>query len=104
MFIYFITYLITFIDSVLTLGGITQVMCNVSLLDIYQSYNALNKYNLPITHTYIAFMKQCQGLTYRFHVMHKVLSSHHIFIMSDLILKIPGTCIDYTFTNQSMFT
>jgi len=38
-----------------------------------------------------------------FPVMHKVLSSHNIFIKSDYILKIRDMCIDYIFRKQDMF-
>ena len=38
-----------------------------------------------------------------FIVIHKVLSSHAIFIKLDFILKISGTCIDCIFRNQSIF-
>jgi len=95
--------LIVFADSVLTSYWITQVMYNVWLLYFYQSYNTMNNYHLLITHTYATFMKQCRCLACHFPVMHKVFSSHYIFIKPDFILKISGTCIDCYFRKQSIF-
>jgi len=63
----------------------------------------MNKYHLLITHANTTFMKLCRGLAYHFSIMHNVLSSHHIFIKSDFILKIPSTCIDCIFKKQNMF-
>jgi len=98
-FIYFVTYLITFIDSVLMLYWITQVICIVKLLNVYQSYNAMNKYHWLIIHTHDYIYETESSLSLSFPVMHKILSSSNIFIKQDFILKNPGTGINGIFRN-----
>jgi len=96
------TYLIDFIDSVLKLYRTSQVICNVYLLEFCQSYNDMNEYHLLITHTYNYIYETKSRPSLSFPIMCKVLSIHNKFVKSAVILKISGTCIDYTFRNQSM--
>ena len=61
IFIYFITYLNTFIDSVLKLCWITQVMYIVELLNFYQSYNDKSMYRLLIAQANNGFMNKVKA-------------------------------------------
>ena len=63
----------------------------------------MNKYHLLNTHNYTTFMKQSRGLTCHLPIMCNVLSSHHIFVKSDFVLKIPGPCIGCIFRKHNMF-
>ena len=72
---------------------------------ITQSLSKLHWYEhhlliIPI-YNYIYEIESRPSLS--FLIMHKVLSSHHIFSKSNFIVKIAGTCIDCIFRNQSMF-
>ena len=102
-FVYSISDLITFINLIMKLYWVTQVMYIIQVLNLYQSCNDLNAYQLLTSHTYNYNYETEPRPSLPSSVM-RFIKSQNIFFKSVYVLKISGACLDYIFIKQSIVT
>jgi len=75
----------------------------IQVLNLYQSCNDLNAYQLLTSHTYNYNYETEPRPSLPSSVM-RFIKSQNIFFKSVYVLKISGACLDYIFIKQSIVT